>query len=106
GGRATALEHRLANGAVVVIEPRPSSEMVAIRLIIGGGNLDVSAPPALTRLHAALLLRGSRERDGFALARAAEELGGRLSAVARPLAETVSITLPAEKPGTAMLPIV
>jgi predicted Zn-dependent peptidase len=73
-----------------------------MRLVIGGGNLDVSAPPALGRLHAAMLLRGTREKDGFALARGGEELGGRLNAVSRPLAQVVSITVPAENAEAAM----
>jgi predicted Zn-dependent peptidase len=97
-----ALERRLPNGALIVVEPRPSTETVAVRLVIGGGNLDVSAPPALARLHAAMLLRGTSEKDGFALARAGEELGGRLSAVSRPLAQVVSITVPAEDAEAAM----
>ncbi|HEY6064749.1 MAG TPA: pitrilysin family protein, partial [Thermoanaerobaculia bacterium] len=41
------------------------------------------------------LLRGTRQRSGFALARAAEELGGRLSAYSRPSAESVAIEVPA-----------
>jgi predicted Zn-dependent peptidase len=97
-----ALERRLANGALVVVEPRTSTETVAIRLVIGGGNLDTAAPSAVARLHAAMLLRGTRERDGFAQARAAEELGGRLTAVSRPLCEIVSITVPAESAEAAM----
>ncbi len=99
---AHALERRLANGALVLVEPRTSTETAAIRLVIGGGNLDTSAQPAAARLHAAMLLRGTRERDGFALARAAEELGGRLTAVSRPLCEIVSITVPAENAQAAI----
>jgi len=97
-----ALERRLPNGALIVVEPRPLTETAAVRLVIGGGNLDVSAPPAAARLHAAMLLRGTHEKDGFALARAGEELGGRLSAVSRPLAQVVSITVPAENAESAM----
>jgi predicted Zn-dependent peptidase len=97
-----ALERRLPNGALIVVEPRTSTETVAIRLIIGGGNLDTAASPAVARLHAAMLLRGTRERDGFALARAGEELGGRLTAVSRPLCEIVSITVPAENAEAAI----
>lgn len=99
---AGAQERRLANGALVVVEARPGTETAALRLVIGGGDLDVSAPPAVSRLHAALLLRGTKEKSGFALARAAEELGGRLSSVSRPLSEIVSITVPAENTQAAL----
>ena len=99
---AAAAERRLANGSLVVVEQRASTETVAIRLVVGGGNLDVSAPPAVARLHAVMLLRGTREKDSFALARAAEELGGRLAAVSRPLAEVLSITVPAENADPAI----
>jgi predicted Zn-dependent peptidase len=94
---AFAEDRVLSNGLQVIIEPRPATETVAIRLLIAGG--DVADPPGKTsvaRLHAALLLRGTRDKTGFALARAAEELGGRLTAYSRTLAESVSLSLPAE----------
>ena len=99
----SAEQHRLENGTFVVVEPRPSTETVAVRSIVGGGNLD--EPPGrrgISRLHAALLLRGTAQRSGFALARAAEELGGRLTSSSRPLAEIVSLTVPAENAEAAL----
>jgi predicted Zn-dependent peptidase len=102
-GAAFAEERRLSNGVRVVVEARPATETVAIRLVIGGGVLD--DPPGkagLARLHAALLLRGTARKSGFELARAAEELGGRLAASSRPLAEIISITVPAESAEPAL----
>lgn len=85
----------LGNGIRVVVEERPATETVAIRLLVGGGDLDdPPRRPGVSDLHAALLLRGTRDRTGFALARAAEELGGRLSSSSRPLAESVSLHVP------------
>jgi predicted Zn-dependent peptidase len=100
---AFADDRTLSNGLRVVIEPRPALETVAIRLLIAGG--DVADPPGKTgvaRLHAALLLRGTRERTGFALARAAEELGGRLNSYSRAFAEAISLSLPAESAEDAL----
>ena len=94
---ASASEQRLPNGVLLIVEPRPATETVAVRLAVAGGDLDDSiARRAVPRLHAALLLRGSKEKSGFALARAAEELGGRLTCVSKPLAELLSVTVPAE----------
>ncbi|HEX7251435.1 MAG TPA: pitrilysin family protein [Thermoanaerobaculia bacterium] len=94
---AAADEHRLSNGLLVIIEPRPTAETVAIRLLIAGGDVgDPSGKAGVARLHAALLLRGTRDRTGFALARASEELGGRLNTYSRPFAESISISLPSE----------
>ncbi|HTD53057.1 MAG TPA: pitrilysin family protein [Thermoanaerobaculia bacterium] len=102
-GSAEAEDFRLSNGLRVIIEPRPTTETVALRLLIAGGDAgDPSSKAAVARLHAALLLRGTRERTGFALARAAEELGGRLSAYSRPLAESVTLSLPAENVETGL----
>jgi predicted Zn-dependent peptidase len=99
---AFAEDRVLPNGLRLIIEPRPATETVAIRLLIAGG--DVADPPGKTvaRPHAALLLRGTREKTGFALARAAEELGGRLTAFSRALAESISLSLPAENAETAL----
>jgi len=100
---ASGVEQRLPNGVRVLVETRPATETVTIRLIIGGGNLD--DPPGksgLVRLHAALLLRGTANKTGFELARAAEELGGRLAAYSRSLSETISITVPAESAEPAL----
>ncbi len=94
---AAGEEQRLPNGVRILIETRPATETVAVRVLVGGGDLD--DPPAKTgvaRLHAAMLLRGTKEKTGFALARAAEELGGRLAAYSRPLNETVSLNVPAQ----------
>jgi predicted Zn-dependent peptidase len=94
---ASAEQLRLSNGLLVIVEPRLITETVAVRLVIAGGDLgELSGRASLARLHAALLLRGSGEKSGFALARAAEELGGRLTAFSRLLAESVSLSLPAE----------
>jgi predicted Zn-dependent peptidase len=97
GAVAFGEELRLPDGVRVIVEARPATETVAIRLVIGGGTLD--DPPGkagLVRLHAALLLRGTARKTGFELARSAEELGGRLAASSRPLAEMIAITVPAE----------
>lgn len=89
-------ERLLPNGVRVVVEPRPWSETAAVRLFVGGGDLDEpAARPGVADLHAAMLLRGTRQRSGFTLARAAEELGGRLTAYSRPSAESISIEVPA-----------
>src|SRR5262249_57638543 len=96
----------LPNGLRVIIDARPATETVAMRLLIAGG--DVADPPGKTsaaRLHAALLLRGTREKTGFALARAAEELGGRLTAYSRALAESGSLSLPAENAEAGLRPV-
>jgi predicted Zn-dependent peptidase len=100
---ASAEEQRLPNGVRVLVEARPATETVTIRLVIGGGSLD--DPPGksgLARLHAALLLRGTAKRTGFDLARAAEELGGRLASYSRSLSETISITVPAQSAEPAL----
>jgi zinc protease len=98
-----AEELALSNGLRVIVEPRASAETITIRVVIAGGDLvDPPGKTSLARLHAALLLRGSREKSGFAIARAAEELGGRLSAVSRLLAESVSLSLPAENAGAGL----
>jgi predicted Zn-dependent peptidase len=102
-GSAQAEDFRLSNGFRVIIEPRPTTETVALRLLIAGGDAgDPLHKAAAARLHAALLLRGTREKTGFALARAAEELGGRLSAYSRSLAESVTLSLPAENAETGL----
>ncbi len=100
---ASGQERRLSNGVRVVVETRPATETVAIRLVVGGGDLDdPSGKAGVARLHAAMLLRGTKEKTGFALARAAEELGGRLTAYSRPLHETISLTVPAQSAEPAM----
>jgi len=100
---ATAEDRVLPNGLRVIIEPRPATETVAIRLLIAGGDVeDPAGKTSVARLHAALLVRGTREKTGFALARGAEELGGRLTAYSRLLAESISISLPAENAETGL----
>jgi predicted Zn-dependent peptidase len=91
-----AAEIVLPNGARIIVEERPASETAAVRLLIGGGQLDEpDGRHGVADLHAAMLLRGTREKTGFALARAAEELGGRLTAYARAAAESIAIEVPA-----------
>ena len=98
-----AAEVTLPNGARVIVEERPASETVAVRLLVGGGQLDEpSGRHGVSDLHAAMLLRGTREKSGFALARAAEELGGRLSARSRPAAESVLLEVPAGNAAAAV----
>ena len=92
-----ASEIVLTNGARVVVEERSASETVAVRLLVGGGQLDEpDGRHGVADLHAALLLRGTRQKTGFALARAGEELGGRLTSRARAAAESIAIEVPAE----------
>ena len=96
-GPARCAEIVLENGARILAEERPATETAAVRLVIGGGDLD--EPPGrhgVSDLHAAMLLRGTRARTGFAQARAGEELGGRLSARSRPAAESIAIEVPSE----------
>jgi zinc protease len=102
-GRLDAAERALSNGVRLYLEPRPGAETVTMRVVIFGGDLaDPEGKSSVARLHATLLLRGSREKSGFALARAAEELGGRLSSVSRLLAESVTLSMPAENPETGL----
>lgn len=102
-GRLGAAERVLSNGLHLYLEPRLAAETVTMRIVIFGGDLsDPKGKSSVARLHAAMLLRGSRERSGFALARAAEELGGRLSSVSRLLAESVTLSMPAENPETGL----
>ena len=103
GTRARAAEILLPNGARVIVEERPASEIAAVRLLVGGGQLDEpSGRHGVADLHAAMLLRGTREKSGFALARAAEELGGRLSSRARAAAESIAIEVPSVNVEPAM----
>jgi predicted Zn-dependent peptidase len=98
-----AVETTLPNGARVIAEERPASETVAVRLLVGGGQLDEpDGRHGVADIHAAMLLRGTREKTGFALARAAEELGGRLTARARAAAESIAIEVPAGNAGPAI----
>jgi predicted Zn-dependent peptidase len=101
--RLNAADATLSNGARVIVEERPASETAAVRLLVGGGQLDEPAGRhGVADLHAAMLLRGTREKTGFALARAAEELGGRLSARARPAAESILLEVPASNAEAAV----
>lgn len=123
-GEGGATETILPGGLRLVVEERPSTETAAVRLIIGGGTLgdtgkslfpmpspgkrskestnrdaqmeQGSSRRGLAELHARLLLRGTKTRSGAALAREAEDMGGRLSAYAGLRSETISLDLPAE----------
>lgn len=87
----------LPNGVRIVVDERPATETVAIRIVIGGGSLDL--PPArraVAALHARLLERGSEGRAGTELARAVEALGGRFAARAQLRHESLILDAPEE----------
>lgn len=96
--RSAVRETVLPSGLRVVVEERLSTETAAVRLLIGGGTLGEPATQrGVATLHARMLLRGTTSHSGSELARAAEDMGGRLSSYAGSRSETISLDVPAER---------
>jgi zinc protease len=97
------LSTTLDNGLRLVVEERPDTETVALRLVLLGGALEAPLDRrSLAGLHASLVVRSTLDHKADALARAVEALGGRLSAGASLRAETIAFDGPAESLEPAM----
>lgn len=71
----------LSNGLVVLVQERYAAPVVAVSLQVRAGSRDeTEATAGLTNLLHRTMLRGTVRRSAGELARAAEELGGRLEA--------------------------
>lgn len=90
-------EKTLDNGLRLIVEERPATETVALRLVLLGGALEAPLDRrSLAELHASLLVRSTWTYKAQELSRGVEALGGRLSAGASLRAETVAFDGPAE----------
>jgi predicted Zn-dependent peptidase len=73
--------HRLANGAQLVMLPRPEVPLIACELLLrGGARLDPPDRAGLASLAVELLRHGAGERDAYAFAETLEGSGGSLEA--------------------------
>jgi hypothetical protein len=99
-------DRTLDSGLRLIVQERPATETVALRLMLLGGALDAPLERrSLAEIHASLLARSTWTHKAAELARTVEALGGRMSSGTSLRAETVSFDGPAEslEPGIRLL---
>jgi predicted Zn-dependent peptidase len=77
-------QHRLANGAVLVLMEKRDTPLVSMRAVLRGGSMgDPAGKEGSAALLAELLQKGAGKRDAAAFAEAIESVGGELAASAQ-----------------------
>jgi zinc protease len=101
--RSTTTRHVLPNGVRVVVEPRPTANVVAVQLWVGAGGRDESpAEHGFAHLLEHMLFQGTERRPSPVVGPAVEGLGGRMNATTSVDYTYYQLTVPPAHAATAV----